>query len=379
MDKLKKSDKMSFIYAVIGVFILIIAIVGSTYAYYQASATANLSGSAGGGAPTLTVTKLSTSATGNLIPIDMTTDMLTKAAKGWTGSAVGTSWNANYACKDKNGNSVCQIYSVTLKNNSSNAQNYDIGVTSLSGTKTPNIEVVKMASNISVTSIMSIKYSNDGIANDVSVAANSNSSTYYIMVFIKNLNSAQTDSGSFSGVVTATSTAGAEVKATFGLSPGEKDPGCCFDAGSQVLMANGVTKNIEDVRVGDYVMSYDEKTGRFSSQMVTNTITRHNSDDLVYLNLSNGVRIGMRAYHPMLTINGWKSLRPELAETVSDVGHIQKLELSDTLIGYGNDVIINSIEQREPIENYDTYNLTVNNFHNYIVNGVVVHNAECPD
>ena len=210
-----KNSKGSIIYAVIGVCTLIIAVVGSTYAYYQASATGNISGTAGGGAPTLTVTKVSTSATGNLVPIDMTTDMLTNAAKGWTGSAVGTAWNASYACKDKNGNSVCQIYSVVLKNTSSNAQNYNIGVTSLSGTNTPNIEVVKMASNISVTSATSIKGSTTGIASNVSVAANKSSSTYYIMVFIKNLDSAQTDNGAFSGVVTATSSAGAEVKATF--------------------------------------------------------------------------------------------------------------------------------------------------------------------
>ena len=210
-------SKGSIIYAVVGVCTLIIAIIGATYAYYQASVsnTNAVTGEAGGGAPTLTVEKLSTSATGNLIPIDMTTDMLTKAAKGWTGTAVGTSWNASYACKDKNGNSVCQIYSVVLTNNSSNAQNFNIGVTSLSGSKTPNVDVVLMASNISVTSASSIKGSATGIASNVSVAGNSNSSTYYIMVFIKNLDSAQTDNGAFSGVVTATSATGAQVKATF--------------------------------------------------------------------------------------------------------------------------------------------------------------------
>ena len=85
---------------------------------------------------------------------------------------------------------------------------------------------------------------------------------------------------------------------------------CCFDPGSKVLMADGTYKNIEDVEVGDMVMSLDEETGEYVAQKVTATIVKENSDDLVYVNLSNGTRIGMRAYHPLLTTEGWKSLRP---------------------------------------------------------------------
>lgn len=213
MEEVKKYNA-PLIYAIVGVAILVVAVAGSAYAYYQASATENISGTAAGGGASLTVSKVSET-NGNLIPIDNTTTMLTNAAKGWTGSAVGTSWNANYACKDKNGYTVCQIYEVKVTNSSSNAVTYNIGVTSLSGTNVPNIDVVKMASNISVTSNTSIKGNATGIASAVSVAANSSSSSYYIMVFIKNTSSAQTDSGSFSGVVTATSTAGSQLKATF--------------------------------------------------------------------------------------------------------------------------------------------------------------------
>ena len=73
-----------------------------------------------------------------------------------------------------------------------------------------------MDSNISVTSATSIKGNASGIANNVAVSANGTSSTYYIMVFIKNLTSAQTDKGAFSGTVTAISTTGSQVKANFG-------------------------------------------------------------------------------------------------------------------------------------------------------------------
>ena len=151
---------------------------------------------------------------------------------------------------------------------------------------------------------------------------------------------------------------------------------CCFDAGTQVLMSDGTTKNIEDVKVGDMVMSYNETTHEFEPKKVLRTITKHHSDDLVYVNLSNGKRIGMRAYHPLLTIEGYKSLRPELAQTIMEAGKVGKLQIGDTLIGYNSNVKITSIEQRNPIDNYDTYNLEIEDNHNYIVNGIVAHNAQ---
>ncbi|MGN1342182.1 MAG: hypothetical protein ACI4VL_03020 [Bacilli bacterium] len=218
MEENREQKKMNgpLIYAIVGVAVLIVAVAGSAYAYYAATATGNISGTAAGAGLSLTVNKVSTGASGNLIPIDADTTTLTNAAKGWTGSAIGTSWNASYACKDKNGYSVCQIYEVKLTNSSSVAMNFNIGVTALSGTNTPNIDVVKMASNISVTDVTSIKGSATGIANNVTVSANGTSSTYYIMVFIKNLDTAQTDNGAFSGTVTAISTTGDQVKANFG-------------------------------------------------------------------------------------------------------------------------------------------------------------------
>ena len=213
------TNKSGLIYAIVGVAVLIVAVAGSAYAYYSATATdtSTVKGTAGGGAaPTLTVKKES-NASGNLVPIDKTAETLTKGAKGWntTSNAVNTSWNAAQSCTDKNGNTVCQVYSVTVKNNSNTSVIYDISLTALSGEKTKNLDDVKMASNISVTSETSIKGVNKGICTTASVAGGSTSTACYFMVFITNLNSAQTDSGAFTGTVTAVGSNGAEVKAQF--------------------------------------------------------------------------------------------------------------------------------------------------------------------
>lgn len=213
------TNKSGLIYAIVGVAVLIVAVAGSAYAYYSATATdtSTVKGTAGGGAaPTLTVKKES-NASGNLVPIDKTVETLTKGAKGWntTSNAVNTAWNAAQSCTDKNGNTVCQVYSVTVKNNSNTSVIYDITLTALSGAKTPNLDAVKMASNISVTSVTSIKGVNKGICTTTSVAGGGTSTACYFMVFITNLNSAQTDSGAFTGTVTAVGSNGAEVKAQF--------------------------------------------------------------------------------------------------------------------------------------------------------------------
>lgn len=213
------TNKSGLIYAIVGVAVLIVAVAGSAYAYYSATATntSTVKGNAGGGAaPTLTVKKES-NASGNLVPIDKTAETLTKGAKGWnkTSNAVNTSWNAAQSCTDKNGNTVCQVYSVTVKNNSNTPVIYDISLTDLHGEKTKNLDAVKMASNISVTSETSIKGVNKGICTTASVAGGSTSTACYFMVFITNLNSAQTDSGAFTGTVTAVGSNGAEVKAQF--------------------------------------------------------------------------------------------------------------------------------------------------------------------
>lgn len=213
------TNKSGLIYAIVGVAVLIVAVAGSAYAYYSATATdtSTVKGTAGGGAaPTLTVKKES-NASGNLVPIDKTAETLTKGAKGWntTSNAVNTSWNAAQSCTDKNGNTVCQVYSVTVKNNSNTSVIYDISLTALSGEKTKNLDAVKMASNISVTSVTSIKGVDKGICTTASVAGGGTSTACYFMVFITNLNSAQTDSGAFTGTVTAVGSNGAEVKAQF--------------------------------------------------------------------------------------------------------------------------------------------------------------------
>ena len=63
----EKRNGKSFLFAIIGVAVLVVAIIGSTYAYYVASAadSTTIKGTAAGAGLSLSVTKESTSASGN--------------------------------------------------------------------------------------------------------------------------------------------------------------------------------------------------------------------------------------------------------------------------------------------------------------------------
>lgn len=150
---------------------------------------------------------------------------------------------------------------------------------------------------------------------------------------------------------------------------------CCFDAGTQILMSDNSTKNIEDVEVGDMVMSYNLHTNEFESRKVLNTIIKEHSDDLVECTFSDGKSVRMRAYHPLLTTSGWKSLR--------EYQGMPLLEIGDELITTdGSATLISVIPIEITEDNYLTYNLNVEGHEdnlegcdNYIANGIVAHNA----
>ena len=210
---MKKLDKKKM-YMIFGIVILIIAIAGSAYAYYSATASATISGTAGGGNLTINVEKLSTSATGSLVPMDNDVTTLNKAILG-EGNTSG-SFDNTKACIDKNGYTACQIYKITISNNSKVSINLNGGV-SLSGDNTPNIECAVMDNTNSLSSNTTCK-SSKSLANKYSLGANT-THDYYIIVYIKNINGLQTDTGNFTGTVTFISSDGSKVKARFNDDP----------------------------------------------------------------------------------------------------------------------------------------------------------------
>jgi hypothetical protein len=161
--------------------------------------------------------------------------------------------------------------------------------------------------------------------------------------------------------------------------------GGCFIAGTKVKMADGSEKNIEDVQIGDVVMSYNETTNEKEPKTVTDTkqpvhndIVKYTFDKLliggidpVYLSLTctldhpiyvNGLNLG--SYNPRLTSERYTSLdRP-----------VQALESDDVVNLFdGTTSVLNGFK-RLPEVDTQTYIITVEDNHNFYANNILVHN-----
>lgn len=134
MKENNKNNGRGIFYGVIGVATLVVAIIGATFAYFTASATAvnNITGNMATISMDLSITKLvDPGETSGMIP--MSNNMIETAVSGKQGGTVKT----NKTCVDDNGNAVCQIYKVTITNNSSATMFTDGYIALAGGSGTP--------------------------------------------------------------------------------------------------------------------------------------------------------------------------------------------------------------------------------------------------
>ena len=210
LDKNERKGQGTF-YMIIAMLTLVVAIVGATFAYFslQASDENTIKGNAAQAGLSLEVRKVSVDASGDLVPLDET--LLEKAIKG--DSATGSQM-----CVDKNGNTVCQVYEVKVTNEGSAA-------TAVNGSLTLNAETITNLKwqimtdqSTPVTDTGQFKTTDDTeLAKNDTVEANPGTKTYYIMIWIDEIESPQNDSdtGAFTGVVSFTSADGSGVTGTF--------------------------------------------------------------------------------------------------------------------------------------------------------------------
>ena len=155
---------------------------------------------------------------------------------------------------------------------------------------------------------------------------------------------------------------------------------CCFVAGTQVMMSDGTNKNIEDVVVGDKVLSLNIETNELYETIVKKTITNPRAVDIAKVTLENGNSVTMNAYHPLLTMEGWKSL--------TNYNNYPTLSVDDNVVTSDlTPVKISNIERWSEETPIMTYTLNVIDKgenpdddinDNFFANGICAHNAMCP-
>jgi uncharacterized protein YndB with AHSA1/START domain len=137
----------------------------------------------------------------------------------------------------------------------------------------------------------------------------------------------------------------------------------CFLAGTQIVMADESYKNIEDIIVGDFVKSYNEKSQRIEDKQVIH-VFHHKPEEMgdYYLVINNQLRVTPN--HRFYVEGHWI--------------FADELIIGDSLFYPSTDYTVFSIEKI--FERTNTYNFEVEGYHNYFVamepTNVLVHNAE---
>jgi intein/homing endonuclease len=134
----------------------------------------------------------------------------------------------------------------------------------------------------------------------------------------------------------------------------------CFTAGTEITLSNGDVKNIEDVIVGEGVLTYNEMSGK-QEVGVVGKLKQHEVYSVIKLIFDNEVVITTTSEHPFFVDSkGWVTAG--------------NLELHDVCKKVNGDTsILTSIEVLE--KSHLVYNLlSVSENHNFYANGILVHN-----
>ncbi len=159
------------------------------------------------------------------------------------------------------------------------------------------------------------------------------------------------------------------------LNQGPNNNPICLTAGTKILMADGDTKNIEDIEVGDEVLSYNVEKQKLEKTKVEGLASYISKS--VY-NINDGL-LEITDNHPIFVFKeskqlGWSAINPKEAFSAYNKKSMQ-LKIGDILFSSeGKAVEIKSIEKTSG--EVKVYTFGVNSeAHSYFANGLLVHNS----
>jgi hypothetical protein len=162
-----------------------------------------------------------------------------------------------------------------------------------------------------------------------------------------------------------------------GSSGGSTGCTCCFPAGTQISMADGTTKSIENVKEGDTIVSFNEKDG----QNHTTSVDGIYSPMREGLHVINDGFLEVTGDHPLyVNKNGkecWASCDPDQtlkSEAYKHMTDIEKIEVGDSLKHVdGGFIEVTKLDYKGG--QVQTYTIRKSEFETYYANGIVAHNC----
>jgi len=151
--------------------------------------------------------------------------------------------------------------------------------------------------------------------------------------------------------------------------------GCCFTHDTEVTMADLSKKNINQIQVGDQILSYNPETQQHETNEVEELITRVNRMMYKYT-LANGKEIRASHDHPFFVVGkGYCSMNPALTMNgYKSLTNVQMVEVGDNFVDKDNNSI--QVDEIVRIDHFDTVYTFNNKFKtspNFYADGVLVY------
>ena len=175
----------------------------------------------------------------------------------------------------------------------------------------------------------------------------------------------------------------------YSLPPNDPE---CFVAGTKVTMKNGPDKNIEDIKVGDEILSYNVNTKQLEPKTVTKLFTQthdlKDGDITVKVTFDNGTITHNTIANPFWSKDkGFVAVDEDRCNRVhawvqeTNSGNaVKSLDVNDTLFTLNDDsgeleeVKVSDIEYIME-EDIRTYDIQVEDNHTFFANGILTHNS----
>lgn len=139
----------------------------------------------------------------------------------------------------------------------------------------------------------------------------------------------------------------------------------CVLKGTPVTLADGTKKNVEELKIGDELKTHDGTAGITALNVFTQLF-----DELYGI---NGGKPFITKEHPILTTEGWKSIKPNITSVKSnDLKIVGALKVGDKIVTSNGELEVKSIERHKLDQKPTTYNIKTDKDDSFIANDVVV-------
>ena len=129
----------------------------------------------------------------------------------------------------------------------------------------------------------------------------------------------------------------------------------CFVASTKILMSDNSTKNIEEIKRGDKILTFNKLTNKKEVATVEETASvKHNN--LVTYTFEGGKTITATDDHPFMTKRGWASMNPSKSVNYKGFEQICRIKAGDKFVT--NSGMLTLVSTSVSPESHTTYTIT---------------------